>query len=100
MAVRGVRSRVGGRSRLDTLNKKSEPAIYPHVGRRNTHLVPGRGTVDTHGFADIAITRLEDAFVVVCGHVPGALEERNQGLYSKHDVYNAKARAIRTPITS
>jgi len=53
VAVRGVRSRVSGGSRLDTL-------------------VPGRGTVDTHRFADITVTRLEDAFVIVSRHVPGA----------------------------
>ena len=83
MAVRGVRSRVGGRSRLDTLNKESEIAIDLQVGRRNTHLVPGRGPVDTHGFTDIAIARLEDALVVVSGHIPAALKESNQGQHSK-----------------
>jgi len=53
VAVRGVRNRVGGGSRLDTL-------------------IPGRGTVDTHGFTNIAIARLEDAIAVVSGHVPVA----------------------------
>jgi len=51
VAVRGLRNRVGGGGRRDTL-------------------VPGRGTVDTHGFTDIAIARLEDAIAVVRGHVP------------------------------
>ena len=75
LAVRGLRSRVGRGSRIDTLNKTSgpTPTANPRVGRRNTHLVPGRGTVHTHGFTDITIARLKDAIVVVSGHVPGAL---------------------------
>lgn len=42
-------------------------------------MVPGRSTVDTHRFADITVTRLENASVIVSRHVPGALDERYQG---------------------
>lgn len=70
---------MSGGSRVDTLKGTSENATDPRRRRKYTYLVPGRGTVDTHRFADITITRLEDAIVVVSRHVPVALDERYQG---------------------
>ena len=40
-------------------------------GRRDA-LVPRRGTVDTHGLRVVALAVLEDALIVVGGHVPVA----------------------------
>ena len=79
VAVRGVRDRVSGGSRIDTLNGTSETAMDSRVGSGNTYLVPSRSTIDTHGFADITVARLEDTIVIVSRHVPVALDERYQG---------------------
>jgi len=51
VAVGGGWGWVGSRSWVDTL-------------------VPGRGTVDTHGLSNIAVARLEDTRVVISRHVP------------------------------
>lgn len=97
VAVRGVRNRVSGGSRVDTLKETSENATDPRGRSRNTYLVPSRGTVDTHRFADITVTRLEDATVIVSRHVPVALDKNYQGPSISDNIHK---RGVRTPITS
>ena len=70
---------MSGGSRIDTLNETSETAVDSQVGSGNTYLEPSGGTVDTHGFTDITVARLEDTIVIVSRHVPVALDERYQG---------------------
>ena len=101
VAVRGARGLVSGGSRIDTLNETSETAVDSQVGSGNTYLEPSGGTVDTHGFTDITVARLEDTIIIVSGHVPGALDERYQAPpKSKQYSQIAPQEGIRTPITS
>ena len=69
---------MSGGSRIDTLNETSETAMDSQVGSGDTYLEPSGGTIDTHGFADITVARLEDTITIVSRHVPGALDARYQ----------------------
>jgi hypothetical protein len=60
-------------------------------------LVPSAGSIKTHWFTIISITRFEDAWVIVGGHVPVALPEMGQ---NDEPSTRRCRKSLLTPITS